>query len=519
MIAEKIVKGKTHLGIELGSTRIKACLIDDTYMPIASGDYEWENKKEDGYWTYSLTDVHQGVKGCYASLCKNVMDKYGVSITKVASIGISGMMHGYLAFDKYDNLLAPFRTWRNTTTEQAASELSKLFGFNIPQRWSIAHLYQAILNDEKHVSQISHITTLAGYIHYILTGKWELGAGDASGMFPLMGADYNQDMLNKFDALISERNFSWNIRDILPKVKLCGQEGTQLTKNGAGFLDQSGVLESGIPVCPPEGDAGTGMVATNSVKPKTGNVSAGTSVFSMLVLEENLKGMYEEIDVVTTPDAYPVAMVHSNNGCSELDLWVDMFGDFARLIGVDADKSKLYKTLYENALFGDEDCGEVVAYNYLANEPVAGVKNGKPMYFRTSRSKMTLSNFFKAQIYATVAVLKVGMDIIGEKEGVCADNFNAHGGLFKVKGVAQQLLANALDTNISVSETAGEGGAWGIALLAAYMMNKENYGLGDWLDDKVFKNVQKEMLAPKKEASDDFEKYFSLYKSGLSVFI
>lgn len=518
MSVEKIIEGKTYLGIELGSTRIKACLIDDTYMPIANGDYEWNNKFEDGYWTYSLEDIHKGVKGCYAALCQNVLNRYGVNITKVGSIGISGMMHGYLAFDKECRLLVPFRTWRNTSTQQAANELTKLFEFNIPQRWSIAHLYQAILNEEQHVSQISHITTLAGYIHYLLTGKWEIGACEASGMFPLSGVDYSEDMLNKFDALISKRNFAWNIKEILPKVKLCGASGTQLTKNGADFLDESGFLQEGILVCPPEGDAGTGMVATNSVKPKTGNVSAGTSVFSMLVLDKKLNGMYEEIDVVTTPDAYPVAMVHSNNGCSELDLWVELFEEFTKLIGADADKSKLYKTLYESALTGDEDCGEVISYNYLANEPVAGVKNGKPMYFRTSKSKMTLSNFFRSQLYATVAVLKIGMDILTENEGVSADNFNAHGGLFKVKGVAQQLLANALDTTVSVSETAGEGGAWGMALLAAYMMNKGNYTLGDWLDAKVFKAVRKEMLTPKKEAVDGFNKYFSLYKSGLYVF-
>lgn len=518
MSEKRIAWDKTYLGIELGSTRIKACLIDDTYMPIAVGDYEWNNKFENGYWTYSLEDVHKGLRGCYASLRRNVLDRYGVNLTTFGSIGISGMMHGYLAFDKDDNLLAPFRTWRNTTTEKAAHELSELFGFNIPQRWSIAHLYQAILNGEEHVTDISHITTLAGYIHYLLTGRWEIGACEGSGMFPLSGSDYNEEMLGKFEALISEKNFVWNIRSILPEVRLCGESGAFLTKSGAEFLDESGSLREGIPFCPPEGDAGTGMVATNSVKPKTGNISAGTSVFSMLVLENDLKGMYEEIDVVTTPDAHPVAMVHSNNGCSELDLWVEMFGDFAKLLGADADKSKLYRLLYENALAGDEDCGEVISYNYLANEPVAGVKNAKPLYFRTPESKMNLSNFFRSQLYAALAVLKFGMDILTENENVCADNFNAHGGLFKVRGVAQQLLANVLDTNVSVSETAGEGGAWGMALLAAYMLDKENKSLGDWLDTKVFGAVEKEMIKPDKKAADGFNKYFSLYKSGLAFF-
>ncbi len=518
MCKEKISEGKTYLGIELGSTRIKACLIDDTYMPIASGDYEWNNKFEDGYWTYSLEDIHKGIKGCYSSLRKNVLEQYGVALTKVDAIGISGMMHGYLAFDKEDRLLTPFRTWRNTTTEQAAKELTDLFKFNIPQRWSIAHLYQAILNKEPHVSQISHITTLAGYIHYLLTGKWEIGACEGSGMFPLYGTNYNEEMLDKFDALIKQNKFSWSIKEILPKVKVCGEAGAQLTTSGAKFLDESGSLQAGILVCPPEGDAGTGMVATNSVKPKTGNVSAGTSVFSMLVLEKNLEGMYEAIDVVTTPDAHPVAMVHSNNGCSELDLWVNLFGDFAKLIDADLDKTTLYKTLYENALTGDADCGEVMAYNYLANEPVAGVKNGKPLFFRTAQSKLTLANFFRAQLNAAVAVLRIGMDILTENEGVSADNFNAHGGLFKVKGVAQQFLANALNTAVSVSETAGEGGAWGMALLAAYMMNKETHTLGAWLDAEVFKTVNKETLMPEKEGVDGFQKYFELYKSGLSAF-
>lgn len=518
MIAKKIADGKTYLGIELGSTRIKACLIDDTYMPIATGDYEWSNKLENGYWTYDLEDIHKGIKACYSSLCRNVFSKYGVRLTKFASIGISGMMHGYFALDKDDRLLTPFRTWRNTSTEQSAKKLTELFSFNIPQRWSIAHLYQAILNEEPHVNQIAHITTLSGYIHYRLTGKWEIGACDASGMFPISDCDYDKSMLEKFDTLVGENHFNWSIRDILPQIKPCGELGTTLTKAGVEFLDEAGLLSDGIPVCPPEGDAGTGMVATNSVKPKTGNVSAGTSVFSMLVLEKTLAGVYEAIDIAATPDAHPVAMVHSNNGCSELDLWVEMFGDFAKTIGVDMDKSELYRTLYQKALSGDGDCGEVVAYNFLANEPVAGVKNGKPTYFRTVNGKLNLANFFKSQLYSTMAVLKIGMDILTENEAVSADNFNAHGGLFKVKGVAQQFLADVLQTNVSVSETAGEGGAWGMALLTAYMVNKGDCSLGEWLESSVFGNMEKQTVAPQKDSVCDFNKYFSLYKSGLSAF-
>ncbi|MBO5060155.1 MAG: ATPase [Clostridia bacterium] len=516
MIKQRILDGQTYLGIELGSTRIKACLIDGAgYMPIANGSYEWENEFKGGYWTYSLDKIHKGVKECYISLQKDVVDKYGVKPTVFGAIGISGMMHGYLAFDEKDNLLTPFRTWRNTTTEKAAEELTKLFNFNIPQRWSIAHLYQAILNGEKHVADIAHITTLAGYIHYLLTGKWEIGVCEGSGMFPILGNGYNKDMLKKFTQHISEYNVPWKIEEILPDVKLCGEEGTCLSEQGARFLDESGTLAAGVPVCPPEGDAGTGMVATNSVRKKTGNISAGTSVFSMLVLEKNLGSMYPEIDIVTTPDASPVAMVHSNNGCSELDAWVKLFGDFAAMLGADADKSRIYKMLYENTLTGESDCGEVISYNFLASEPVAGVKNGKPVYFRTPKSNLTLSNFFRSQLYAAVAVLKIGMNILVDKEKVSADNFNAHGGLFKVKGVAQKFLAAALDTPVSVCETAGEGGAWGMALLAAYMINKGDLLLGDWLDTKVFCDMKKETLYPDRETVDGFNKYFELYKSGI----
>lgn len=347
MLKQKITDGKTYLGIELGSTRIKACLIDENYIPIAEGSFEWENRFENGYWTYSLEDIRNGIRKCYSSLKNAVNEKYGVNLTRFASIGVSAMMHGYMPFDKEAVLLAPFRTWRNATTEQAATELSSLFNFNIPQRWSIAHLYQAILNGEEHVCNIAHITTLSGYIYHILTGNWDIGVCDASGMFPICGQDYDKECIDKFDLLIKKYNFKWSVKDILPKVKVCGNVGSFLSKEGAKFLDESGNLESGIPVCPPEGDAGTGMVATNSVKTETGNVSAGTSVFSMLVLKNNLRGMYPEIDIVTTPDASPVAMIHSNNGCSELDVWIKVFGEFAEMLGYDADKSKLYNMLYK----------------------------------------------------------------------------------------------------------------------------------------------------------------------------
>ena len=508
----KIESGKTYLGIELGSTRIKACLIDDTYTPIASGGYEWENKLENGYWTYSLDDIHKGIKGCFADLAKNVKEEYGVTLTTVASMGISGMMHGYLPFDADDNLLTPFRTWRNTTTEKAATALTEMFNFSIPQRWSISHLYQAMLNKEDHVKDIAHITTLAGYIHYLLTGKRELGIGEASGMFPISGADYDKDMLAKFDSVSSE--YSWSIYDILPEVKKAGDKGTFLTEEGAKFLDPTGNLKAGIPICPPEGDAGTGMVATNAVLPRTGNVSAGTSIFAMLVLEKPLGTLYPEIDIVTTPDGSPVAMVHCNNCCSEIDAWVKLFGEFAQLAGIDIDKSALYETLYKHALSADADCGGITAYNYLSGEHVTGIESGKPMYFRSPKSNMNLANFMQTQLYSTMSALKIGMNILFEKENVAVDKIQAHGGLFKVKGVAQQILANALNASVSVMETAGEGGAWGMALLAAFMTTDEA-SLGEWLEREVFAEMNTMSLDPVQSGVDGFNEYIKRYSAGL----
>ena len=517
MIKEKIVSGKTYLGIELGSTRIKACLIDETFAVIASGGYEWENRYENGYWTYSLGCIHKGIKGCFKDLCDNIDKQYGVAFEKTGAIGISGMMHGFLAFDKDGNLLTPFRTWRNTTTGEAASELSKLFKFNVPQRWSISHLYQAILNDEPYVKDIAHITTLAGYIHYLLTGKRELGVGEASGMFPITDNAYDKDMLTKFSDLIKDRNFGWKIEEILPEVKVAGDSGTVLSKEGAAFIDERNLLNAGIPMCPPEGDAGTGMVATNAVLERTGNVSAGTSIFGMLVLEKPLKNVYEEIDVVTTPAGSPVAMVHCNNCCGELDAFVKMFGEFAALAGLNMDKSDLYGLLYKNTVNADADCGGITAYNYLSGEHITGIEKGSPMYFRTPDSKMTLANFMKAELYSAMATLKVGMEILLDKEGAKADKFLGHGGLFKVKGIAQQILSNALNTKVSVMETASEGGAWGMALLAAYMMNKKDESLGVWLENNVFSSMNTEVTEPDEKGVEGFETYIKRYKTGLAA--
>ncbi len=486
-------------------------------MPIANGNYDWENKLENGYWTYSLDDIHKGIQGCFSDLADNILKQYNVTLTTVGAIGISAMMHGYLPFDEKGNLLAPFRTWRNTTTEKAAKELSELFEFNIPQRWSISHLYQAILNDEAHISNIAHITTLSGYIHYLLTGRYELGIGDASGVFPVKSDDYDTDMLSKFRSLVSEKGYSWDISDILPAVKLAGETGASLTEDGAKFLDPKGNLKAGIPICPPEGDAGTGMVATNTVTPATGNVSAGTSIFSMLVLEKPLNNFYPEVDMVTTPAGAPVAMIHCNNCSSELDAWVKMFREFTELTGASLDKSALYEMLYKNAMTGDADCGEVTAYNYLSGEHITGIERGNPMYFRTPSSNMNLANFIRAHLYSSMATLKLGMDILFEKENVRAKMFLAHGGLFKVKGVAQQILADALNVPVCVMETSGEGGAWGIALLSMYMEKSNGMPLDLWLKNSVFDKMTEHTLSPDPDGSKGFASYMDRYKAGLDA--
>ena len=516
-IQEKIGSGKTYLGIEFGSTRIKAVLIDDTFASIAAGSHDWENRYENGVWTYSLDDIIGGLRDCYAKLSADVKEKYGIIPETYGAMGISGMMHGYMAFDKDDELLVPFRTWRNTITEEAASELSELFKFNIPQRWSIAHLYQAILNNEEHISKIAHINTLAGYIHYRLTGDRSVGVGEASGIFPIENGTYNSKYLEKLDALLKTKNFEGNIRDILPAVLSAGEGDAVLTESGAKLLDPTGTLKPGVKLCPPEGDAGTGMVATNSVLPKTGNVSAGTSIFAMLVLSKPLFGDYPEIDVVTTPDGSSVAMVHCNNCCSELDAWVNVFGEFAALSGNPMDRSKLYENLYKNALTGDPDCGGTVAYNFLSGEPVAGAENGRPMYFRTPEGKFSLANLFRAELYSSMAALKLGMDILFENEKVSVERIMGHGGLFKVEGVAQQFLADGLGSAVSVMKTAGEGGAWGMAVLAAYAAFGNGRPLPEFLDKEVFASMESSTVQPDEKGAAGFAAFLENYKKGLAA--
>ncbi len=515
-----IESGKSILGIEFGSTRIKAVLIDESGCPIASGDHGWENRLENGVWTYTLDDIWGGLQDCYQSLLKDVNDKYGVTVKRFASIGFSAMMHGYLAFNSSDELLVPFRTWRNTITEDASKELTKELNYNIPQRWSIAHLYQAILNKEPHVPDIAFFTTLAGYVHWKLTGKKVLGVGDASGMFPIdiNTGDYNGNMLDKFDELIGAKGVSFKIRDVLPTVLSAGEDAGCLTAEGAALLDTSGNLESGIPMCPPEGDAGTGMVATNSVAKRTGNISAGTSIFAMVVLENELKKVYPEIDLVTTPDGALVGMVHCNNCTSEINAWVNMFKEYSVLMGQPVDMNELFTKLYSVALEGDADCGGLLSYNYVSGEPVTGFADGAPLFVRKADDNFTLANVMRMHLYSAFATLKIGLDIMLKDEGVQVDSMLGHGGYFKTKGVGQSFAAAAIQSPVSVMETAGEGGAWGCALLAAYLVNKrDGQNLQDYLNEVVFASQNGSSVEPTKEDIDGFEKFMARYRAGLKI--
>ena len=519
-IREMISAGQAVLGIELGSTRIKAVLIDVDKSPVASGSYDWENQYVDHIWTYDINEVWKGLQGSYQDLVKNVQEKYGVTIKNLAAAGVSAMMHGYLAFDEKDELLVPFRTWRNTITGEASEKLSELFRYHIPQRWSIAHLYQAILNGEEHVGKVRFFTTLAGYIHWQLTGQKVIGSGDAAGMFPIdiEAKDYDGRMLDQFDELVADKGFPWKIRELLPKVLLAGEDAESLTEEGAKLLDPSGNLSAGIPMCPPEGDAGTGMTATNSVAVRTGNVSAGTSVFAMAVLEKDLTKPYEEIDLVTTPAGDLVAMVHCNNCTSDLNAWVGLFKEFAESFGIDVDMNKLFGTLYNKALEGDADCGGLLAYNYFSGEHITGFDEGRPLFVRSPESKFNLANFMRVHLYTSLGALKTGMDILLKKEDVKLDRMMGHGGLFKTKGVGQRILAGAIDTPVYVMETAGEGGAWGIALLADYLVRKEEgESLTDYLNNKVFHDAKGSGMDPVPEDVEGYEKFMERYTKGLAV--
>ncbi len=515
-----IETGKAILGIELGSTRIKAVLIDQENKPIAQGNHTWENQLVDGLWTYSIEAIWSGLQDCYADLRSNVKNLYGIEIENLAAIGVSAMMHGYMPFNAKEEILVPFRTWRNTNTGRAAAALSDLFVYNIPLRWSISHLYQAILDNEAHVKDIDFLTTLAGYVHWQLTGEKVLGIGDASGMLPIDPTthNYSAEMVAKFDKLIAPNQYSWTLQDILPKVLSAGESAGVLTPEGSKRLDASGHLKAGIPVCPPEGDAGTGMVATNAVKQRTGNVSAGTSSFSMIVLEKELSKPYEMIDMVTTPDGSLVAMVHCNNCTSDLNAWVNLFKEYQELLGIPVDMNEIYSKLYNIALTGDTDCGGLLSYNYISGEPVTGLAEGRPLFVRSANDKFNLANFMRSHLYASVGVLKIGNDILFNEEKIKVDRITGHGGLFKTKGVGQRILAAAINSPISVMETAGEGGAWGIALLGSYLVNNEKkQSLADFLDEKVFVGDVGIEVSPTAEDVAGFNTYIKNYKAGLPI--
>ena len=516
--AQLIIEGKGYLGIEFGSTRIKAVLVDKSGIVLSSGGHSWENRYENGVWTYSIEDIWGGLQDCYRDLKANVKKEYGVTLKHFDAIGFSAMMHGYLAFDENDTILVPFRTWRNTITEEAASKLTAEFNYNIPQRWSIAHLYQAILNGEDHVPYVDFFTTLAGYVHWKLTGRRVLGVGDASGMFPIdvHTGDYDQSMIQKFDKLVADKNYSWKLQDILPKVLSAGEEAGMLTEEGARLLDPDGDLQAGIPLCPPEGDAGTGMVATNSVAKRTGNISAGTSVFAMVVLEKELSKVYPQIDLVTTPDGALVGMVHCNNCTSDINAWVNLFKEFGEMYGLSFDMNDLFTKLYRVALEGDSDCGGLISYNYFSGEPVTGFDAGAPLFVRDAESKFTLANTMRMHLYSALAALKSGVDLMLKEEGVQVDQLFGHGGYFKTKGVGQRIAAAAMNAPVSVMETAGEGGAWGIAVLAAYLNEKKDgQSLGDFLNEQIFAGNKGIKMDPVAEDVEGFEKFMKKYMKNL----
>ena len=509
---------KTVLGLELGSTRIKAVLLDENFQTIASGGYDWENQFVNGIWTYSLEEVHKGLQGCYADLAANVQEKFNIPLTTVGAIGISGMMHGYLAFDEEAHQLAEFRTWRNTITEQAAAELSELFHFNIPQRWSIAHLYQAILNKEEHLPKLRRMFTLCAYIHYLLTGQHVIGIGEASGMFPIDSSsmDYNETMVQQFDELIAPYAFPWKLRDVLPKVLVAGESAGTLTEEGARFLDPSGNLEAGIPLAPPEGDAGTGMTATNSVKVYTGNVSAGTSDFAMVVCDK-IPNVHREIDMVTTPAGHPVAMIHCNNCTSDINAWVGLLKEFSSAIGSDISMNDLFVLLFQKALEAEPDCGGLLSFNYLSGEGITDLNEGRPVFIRTPNANFTLANFMRTHLLSTLATLKIGMDILA-KENVRIDKLYGHGGFFKTPLVGQKMLSAAVNTPVSVMQSAGEGGPYGMALLTAYLLWKEKgESLEDFLEKKVFASTNATTLMADPEDIKGFEIFLERYKKALPV--
>ena len=517
--ADLIGSGKAILGIELGSTRIKASLIAPDTTPLASGSHAWENRLRGGIWTYDLDDVWAGLADCYASLVDDVRARYAVELETVAAMGVSGMMHGYLALDADGSLLAPFRTWRNNITGAACAELTPLLAFAVPQRFTIAHLYQSILDEQAHVPRIAHLTTLAGYVHWKLTGERIVGAGEASGMFPIdaSGGDWDAERMATFDALIAPRQLGWTLRDVLPAVRVAGRPAGRLTAEGARLLDPSGRLAAGVPLCPPEGDAGTGMVATNAVRPRSGNVSAGTSVFAMIVLDRSLARVHPEIDIVATPDGRSVAMAHSNNGSSDLDAWIALFGQVAEALGVGATAADLYGKLLPLATQADPDAGGLLAVNYVSGEHMTGFTEGRPLFARDQRSRFTLANFVRAQYFASLCAMRTGIDILTEQEGVVVEEIRGHGGFFKGGDTGQRMMAAALNVPVSIPATAGEGGAWGIAVLAGFMLREDaNQALPDYLDERIAASIGRPVLPDPRDVAG-FETFFARHRAGLAI--
>lgn len=519
-LKQRIVRGETSLGIELGSTRIKAVLIDHRFDTLCSSSYDWENQLIDGYWTYHLNEIIHGLQQTYHQLKQEVEHKYGVTLQTIGSIGCSAMMQGYIALDQAGKLLVPFRTWRNATTGTAASKLTEIFQYKIPQRWSIAHLYQAILDGEEHVTSLDYITTLSGYIHWLLTGNKAIGIGDASGMFPIDEAtlQYNEGMIDKFNDLIAGQRYAWNLKDLLPKVYTAGEHAGYLSEAGARLLDPSGSLQAGIPLCPPEGDAGTGMVATNSIKKRTGNISVGTSIFAMIVLEKSLSKVYPEIDIVTTPDGSPVAMVLANNCSSDINAWLGLFREFCETMGMKPDMNQLFSVLFNEALKADADGGGLLSYGYYSGENITGLAKGRPLFVRSPESRFNLANFMRVHLFTAFAALKLGMDILTQKERVTIERILAHGGLFKTPLVGQKMCAAALNVPVSVMPTAGEGGAWGMAILASYMVNRQQgERLADYLATKVFHHAKGHEIDPDMADVNGFARFMERYTEGLAI--
>lgn len=514
-----IVSGKTALGVELGSTRIKAILINSEMKPIAYGDYKWENQLVDGIWTYSLESIWEGIQASYQGMASEVLKEYGITIKKIGSIGFSAMMHGYLVFDKCDNLLVPFRTWRNLITSEASIELTNEFECHIPKRWSIAHLYQAILNEENHVKNIDFMTTLSGYVHWQLTGNKVIGIGDASGMFPIDSKNkiYDKEKVEQFELLAAEKNIKMELLSILPECLIAGETGGFLTEAGAKLLDVSGNLEPGIILCPPEGDAGTGMIATNSILPKTGNISAGTSAFAMVILENELTEIYKEIDLVTTPIGDYAAMIHTSNCTSDINDWISLFKEFTEILDVDICLAELYELLFNKALEGETDCGGLLSYGYFSGEHIAKITEGRPLFVRMPKGNFNLANFMRMHISSAFATMKIGLDII-KKEGISIEKLVAHGGIFKTEGVAQRILAAATETPITVLETAGEGGAWGMALLAGYLQDPKGLSLDQYLEQKVFIEDDKNIVETATELEiKGYKRFMKHYQKGLPI--